>query len=239
MGWNGMGWIQRPAAWVADTTWVPGARAVEGSGLTYRRLHDSALDRGLVPAGLRCPLPSPRRARRPGAGPASLESRRHFRPACNGKRDGVTAAVPGSPALPARTSRPRGLTRRLQQLQAAPQQRCRHGRAALPPAPTAPPAARRAPAAARPRTPPVRGGTSGSANQGRQQGDRLLPVSPGHRTHSSGHELKHRNFHLKTRQNFTAFKAAKRWNKAAQGGRGVSISGAMQNHLDVFLCHLL
>lgn len=45
-----------------------------GPGLTYRRLHDSALHRGLVPAGPRRPLPPPGSARRPGAVPLSLES---------------------------------------------------------------------------------------------------------------------------------------------------------------------
>lgn len=187
------GWIQRPAAWLRAATGIPGARAVEGSGLTYCGLHDSALDRGLVPARLRCPLSPPRRARRPGAGPASLESRRHLRPACKGKRDGVSAAVPGSPIVPARTPRSRGLTRRLQQLQAAAQQRCRHGGVALPPArpgPTAPPAARRAPV----RTPCLCRG-------------RRPP------THGRGRELKQRNCHLKTRQNFAAFKVPKRWNR--------------------------
>lgn len=125
--------IQRLAARLRDTR-IPGAGAMQGSGLTYRRLHDSALHRGFIPAGLRCPLPPPRRARRPGAGPASLDSRRLFRPACKGKRAGMSAAVAGSPpARPATLSHPHppsaALTRRLQQLQPPAQQRCRHGRA--------------------------------------------------------------------------------------------------------------
>lgn len=87
-------------------------------GLTYRRLHDPALDRGLVPPGLRRRLPPPRSARRPGAGPLLPQSRRGLSPACSAKREGVTRAarresasprppVPAGPPGASSSSRPR------------------------------------------------------------------------------------------------------------------------------------
>lgn len=77
--------------WRAAEPLLPLPRAEPG--LTYCRLHDSALDCSPVPAGLRRPLPPPASTRRPEAIPPALASRRRLSPAWSGQRDGVTPAV--------------------------------------------------------------------------------------------------------------------------------------------------
>lgn len=60
-----------------------------------------------------------------------------------------------------------------------------------------------------------------------EDGIRLVSVMPSNRTTDRGHKLKHREFHLNMRKNFT-LRAIEHWNRLPSGCE-VSFSGDIQN----------
>jgi len=62
-----------------------------------------------------------------------------------------------------------------------------------------------------------------------EDGVKLFSVVPSNRTRGNGHKLNHRKFCLNMRKNNFALRVTEHWNRLAQGGCGVSLSGDIQD----------
>ena len=67
----------------------------------------------------------------------------------------------------------------------------------------------------------------------------LKPVVPSNRIRGNGHKLKHRNFHLNMRKNFSTLRVTDHWNRLPGEVVESPSLEILKTLLDVVLCSLL